>query len=315
LQEEKVVYDEESEGYAETKHHNLKKIFMKIVNELHTSSREVVFPFEVDSNVSAETYDRLCDSLEADGVKRGCKTALLDGRLVILEIPGSPHEVTVDLIRALMTESCIQMTGNCTDPLKGRGSTRVRYGEATSMEGDATYRNHRLPLDQCPRDANGELIPFLVFEVASSESYERMATTPNHYLANEHVRLVISIKLVLSNPLHVHQLYCIIHERCPNGRPIVSRVISFGPRMHRQAEAAILRHTHIEDGNFVGIGRTHFPTPANYLDTLRDPIFAVTLPHDLVWQGVPQEEVLLQQISLSLREIVLGLVDDDLLEL
>lgn len=273
------------------------KVLSKAQDE-HTS-----YPVEVASDVSDDMYETLMVRLEADPTWKTCrcKMALIEGRIIIIQILDEIHEIIAEQVGEDFTEFNISQPQRV---FRALGSTRIRYGQSnTCLEGDKSFANRHATFS---RDAKGNIIPSIVFEVANSENYESIQGTALQYLQNNNVRMVISIK-ILATQHQANQLYCIVHTRDENNQVIVSKVISFGPNCRSQTVEAILRHTDVDPYNFIGIGRPGFAgNQVNYPEVLNDEdVFSVMVPNEVIWWNVPEEKrFAIDQFRLRLSGVV-----------
>lgn len=160
-----------------------------------------------------------------------------------------------------------------------------------------------------PLSSDNRLIPSVVFEVASSEDYPAIQRKTERYLANDHVRLVLWIKVVYQDNDRISQLYAIVYSREGDGAVTVPRrVISFGPSAHPWSIAAIIDHTHVLEQNFVGIGRPGpFAEGYAYPQVIQtnEAVFSITIPKAALYypMSVPDPDFL-TPCTLSLCAIV-----------
>jgi hypothetical protein len=104
------------------------------------------------------------------------------------------------------------------------GSTTARYDNRVNRyEPDSSFRDFYAPeyLDE-----QGHLVPSIIIEIGYSENVISVFDTAKMYMRNEHVQLVISIKLYGKHK-KVNHLFSFVHERTTEGPRLVS-AISFG---------------------------------------------------------------------------------------
>jgi hypothetical protein len=192
------------------------------------------------------------------------------------------------------------------------GSTTTQYGDRDVLETDLSFINGFIPLQDCPRDDRGANIPTFIIEVGYSETYASLYSTARIYLANDAVRMVISIKLIGRFQNEVTGMICIIYEKDHANTIRISRVINFGaPSFHCVSIEAITRTTGYNLDQVEGIGFGYdgeYPFPRNH------PTFSVIIPAGIVWYGVAEEVVMnarlahgedvVQDFVLDLRFIV-----------
>jgi Uma2 family endonuclease len=222
----------------------------------------------------------------------GYNLLLVNGKVIVRERPGGPHETLSRRINRVF-ESYLNY-----EVLTSGGSTRFQYGANSSLEPDECFVNRHIPPTNVITDARGEAFPSIVIEINSSEGYASADETAQVYLNNPATRVVISIKLVLSRSQNpeirgkITQMYFILYragDRQPGAirvNPI--QVVSFGASAETSSMNAILRHTQVDPVNFTGVGRT---TDVIHNNTANAPLFQVIIDAQDIWYNVPNDAV------------------------
>jgi Uma2 family endonuclease len=164
----------------------------------------------------------------------------VNGKLIVRERPGGPHETLSEYMGMVFGNYMGMMA-----VLTPGGSTRFQYGANSSLEPDECFFNRHMPPNNVITDVHGEKLPSIIIEINSSESYTSSDETAQVYLNNPATRVVISIKLVISHSRNqnkrgkITQMYFILYrqrDRQPGANRVNPfQVVSFGAlRRHHQ---------------------------------------------------------------------------------
>lgn len=204
----------------------------------------------------------------------GAARLFLDiGRVYIKEAPSEPHEMVAGTL-----DNCFaHFPGNSMQILR---SPRIAYGSGPTVhETDCSYRNRFEPR---VRTGNNVLMPAVIGD-GCSETERSLRETAEHYMRNDHVQMVISIKIVKRNDL-VDAMVCIVHSKV-GGRAgdHLQKIISFGPRLRSVDKERIVSCYHPDPGMCVGVDMgVAYPYVAD------NPLFIVQVPTQVIWMNVPE---------------------------
>jgi hypothetical protein len=221
--------------------------------------------------------------------------ALRSGDIILVEFPSSPHEAIIRGIEQMIGIYNGRISNRHSKPIRSLGSARTKYGHGNVFEADISCTNGFIPPHGFPTDTRGAIIPTFVIEVGFSESLVSLCTTALAYLANEVVRMVVSIKLIGSFQQHHHNvtaMFCLVHEKDAVTNAIrVVHVINFGPPriFSRSFLQTLSNETQVPVEHFEGVGFDYhgeYPFPTDH------PTFVVNVPAvSVLWYGISTEIV------------------------
>jgi hypothetical protein len=214
---------------------NLLNMFDKVVRNCYDTgntefaSYPVIVTKDLSEYLGIDDQEDFLQALdERSHSHKACYAITINNELIIRELPSSPHETTISSIEYTVCAENIRRTGEDRVPLSCLRSRRINYVSTSpsSYEADTSFRD--MDIGDPPTDQNGTVIGSIIFEIGFSESIDSLIDTGFHYLSNENVKIVISVKLIGSGN-RVDELIYIILERDRRGRQNITRAVNFGP--------------------------------------------------------------------------------------
>lgn len=154
--------------------------------------------------------------------------------------------------------------------------------------------------------ADGKIIPCFVLEVGLSQDLPDLMATAELYLAEEHVRMVMLLKIVsVATDLDIAK-YMYTVTLCKVGAGLETTV-NFSPRrLASSTVQAITRATQLGPEQFHGFGYT-VPVPLTqdeYWFALdHNPVFTISVPQNVIWYGFgpAHQHIVLQPYHCNLK--------------
>ncbi|UZO04478.1 uncharacterized protein OCT59_024864 [Rhizophagus irregularis] len=257
--------------------------------EGYTGSREIT----IKENVSLEEYLRYREN----NVHASVRMYLWDGKIIIYEVPSTPHaEVTGEIIGMLAA-------WNRQDFRYGT-EANTNLGQGRNKEPDAYVRpKHRNPPPQgaLAADIYGNPFPTMMIEVGFSQNLPDLHRTAARYFNPlTTIQIVLAIKIfgVRTNALantSTIALIAALYLRTSPTPLIPTSVISFGTaNPDINTENYITGQMGVPPGSFIGVGR---PDPNNNninfppCNAANIPTYIMNIPGTELYNGVPQNNL------------------------
>ncbi|GBB92081.1 hypothetical protein RclHR1_01960031 [Rhizophagus clarus] len=226
----------------------------------------------VATNISLETYQ----NYYKEEAKLTVDMRLLDGNVIIYEVPLGPHAAVGGEFTRLM----IMWYNN----LMVFGDRNVIVSRNSLVRPDVTVQPNDLPQPVAGRecDSTGWPYPTVVMEVGLSEGVNSLHTLARSYFSvRTDIQIYLAIKIYSRRRNGTRAMVAFLYQRSNfDGRPIL--VKSFGTAPLRWNTLRFFRNMDVPNQAITGVGRTAPPCNGPNI-----PDYQINIPSNEIFRGSP----------------------------